>query len=143
MTITELCQSAHANSKAKGFYEAEEEITEVLSQYDAASVAQFESHMVAKRLALIHAEVSEALESDRKSQRARVEPKDIDTPGTIDSNFFDNYSQFIKGSFEEELADIIIRVADLAGWKGIDLDAHVRAKMRYNSMRPHKHGKLY
>ena len=42
-----------------------------------------------------------------------------------------------------ELADVIIRVGDLAGVYGIDLEAAVRDKMAYNETRPHKHGKAY
>ncbi len=35
----------------------------------------------------------------------------------------------------EELADIILRVADLAQWQGIDLDAQVARKMAINEER--------
>jgi len=41
------------------------------------------------------------------------------------------------------LADIMIRVMDLAAFKGIDLEKHIDLKMKYNSLRPHKHGKKY
>lgn len=42
---------------------------------------------------------------------------------------------------EEELADICIRIGDYAGYRGIDLGAAILAKMKYNSSRPHMHGK--
>ena len=42
-----------------------------------------------------------------------------------------------------ELADVIIRVGDLAGVYGIDLETAVVRKMNYNRTRPHKHGKAY
>lgn len=42
--------------------------------------------------------------------------------------------------FEFELADIMIRVMDLAEYKGIDLEKHIELKMRYNSQREYKHG---
>jgi hypothetical protein len=32
---------------------------------------------------------------------------------------------------------------DLAAFKGIDLEQHIKAKMRYNSMREKMHGKKY
>lgn len=41
---------------------------------------------------------------------------------------------------QEELADIVIRVCDLAQELGIDLGEAVVAKMAYNKTRPHKHG---
>lgn len=68
-------------------------------------------------LALIHSEVSEALEADRKGDAA---------------------------NFVEELADICIRVFDLCGHKGIDLDSAILAKMARNRERTYRHGgKLY
>lgn len=39
-----------------------------------------------------------------------------------------------------ELADIVIRAADLCGALGIDLDAAVRTKLAYNRTRTHRHG---
>jgi hypothetical protein len=32
---------------------------------------------------------------------------------------------------------------DLAAFRGVDLEGHIKAKMRYNSLRPYKHGKKY
>ena len=41
---------------------------------------------------------------------------------------------------EEELADILIRCFDMAGALGVDIDAAVAEKMRYNSTRSYRHG---
>jgi len=67
-------------------------------------------------LALIHSEVSEALEADREGDGIE---------------------------YGEELADIIIRVLDHAGEEGIDIEGEVRRKMEMNRERDHKHGKEY
>jgi NTP pyrophosphatase (non-canonical NTP hydrolase) len=64
-------------------------------------------------LALIHSEVSEALEAFRHDDKA---------------------------NFEEELADTLIRVLDCAGGLGLDIDAAERAKMEKNKGRGHRHG---
>ncbi len=64
-------------------------------------------------LALIHSEVSEALEALRNHDRE---------------------------NFEEELADVIIRVLDLTGGLGIDIDAAVRDKLEANKKRGWRHG---
>lgn len=45
--------------------------------------------------------------------------------------------------FAFELADVFIRLADLAAALGIDLGAVVAEKHRFNVTRPHKHGRLY
>lgn len=41
-----------------------------------------------------------------------------------------------------ELADVVIRVADMCGLLGIDLNEAISAKMEYNATREHKHGRF-
>jgi len=72
----------------------------------------------AKVLALVHSEVSEALEADR----------DPDVP---------------KKHYAEELADIVIRVLDHAEEESIDLERAIMEKMSENAERDYKHGKNY
>ena len=121
-SINELCKAAYENAVSKGFYE--------------------NPPSIAERIALIHSEASEALECDRKEQFCVANAK-LGLSITNDEIFQNDYQRFVKETFEAELADIVIRVFDLAGSKGIDLESHILAKMRYNSLRPHKHGKKY
>jgi len=72
-----------------------------------------EEHRIPTSLALIHSEVSEALEGFRKGDQANV---------------------------AEELADVLIRVLDVAGGLGFDMDAEVAAKLVKNRTRGYKHG---
>ncbi len=64
-------------------------------------------------LRLIHSEVSEALEAVRKHDRP---------------------------NFEEELADVIIRVFDLTGDLRINIERAIRDKLEANRQREHRHG---
>ena len=60
-----------------------------------------------------------------------------------DGDFTHSFKEYVKDTFEDELADVMIRVMDLAAFKGINLEQHILAKMRFNAMREHKHGKKY
>jgi len=44
--------------------------------------------------------------------------------------------------FGEEIADTIIRLLDICGTLGIDIDAEVARKMTINLQRPFRHGTL-
>lgn len=78
-------------------------------------------NVIGMKLALIHSEVSEMLEDLRRTPIDKL---------AGDENFAD------------EAADVFIRLVDLTGALGIDLDASVEFKMEKNRAREHKHGKL-
>jgi len=46
-------------------------------------------------------------------------------------------------NFREELADVAIRLFDLCGGLGIDLESEITKKMKINASRPYKHGKEF
>ena len=147
---------------------------------------------------LIMTEMAEAVEADRNSRRADLETFNhkMTTLDGSDECFKEMYKRYIKGSIEEEFADVVIRVLDMAqevhgdkmkwsgyypfgqvymesksfienawyfirevlnwgtmnisdsvsymyAWAdylGIDLDTHIKWKMKYNELRPYKHG---
>ncbi len=72
-------------------------------------------HVVPAKLCLIHSEISEAMEGDRK--------------GLMDDHLP------MRQMIEVELADAIIRIADLAGALGLDLGGAVDEKMAFNARR--------
>ena len=45
-------------------------------------------------------------------------------------------------NFKEELADSFIRLLDLCGGLGIDIEEEIYKKSTKNKNRPHKHGKI-
>lgn len=70
-------------------------------------------------LMLVITELSEAVEADRKGRRADKEAM-IDTieAGGWHWGFFE---EFVKDTIEDELADAVIRLLDLAGLRNIDI----------------------
>jgi NTP pyrophosphatase (non-canonical NTP hydrolase) len=93
MMINQLCQAAFENAKSKGWHD--------------------EPRETGTLLALIHSEVSEALEADRKGETE---------------------------NFTEELADVCIRIFDLCGSRNIDLESAIYDKMAKNRQRTYRHG---
>ena len=75
-------------------------------------------------MALIHSEISEALEAMRN-----------DNPSS---------SKIIEfSSVEEELADAVIRIMDYAFGKDLDIAGAILAKLEYNKSREFMHGKSF
>ena len=99
---------------------------------------------------LIVSELGEALEADRHNNYAASNHAECwnqwydDNPtGHAKNEMIATFESGIKDSFQDELSDAIIRIADMAGYLGIDLEAHILAKMRYNATREKLHGKRY
>lgn len=86
-----------------------------------------ETNLVPVKLALIHSEVSEALEEYRNGD---ITGREI----------YYNSGSLKPEGFGIELADIVIRVLDLAESLGIDMEECLELKMKYNESRPYKHG---
>ncbi|MDQ0414206.1 MazG nucleotide pyrophosphohydrolase domain-containing protein [Mesobacillus stamsii] len=91
--INQLCKEAYKTAQSKGWHDEQME--------------------TGTTLALIHSEVSEALEADRK--------------GDVEN-------------LVEELADVCIRVFDFCGMNEYDLEHMILKKMEKNKYRSYKHG---
>jgi len=108
-SMNDRAYEIHEWAKQQGFWD-----TAVLS---APGGAVHNPSLIPEKLALIHTEVSEAMEAHR------------------DGN--------IKGKhgIGEELADVIIRTLDLAEYLGVNIEQEVINKHQANQDRPHMHGK--
>lgn len=125
LDISELVQEAHSNAVKHGFWDKPPEF--------------------GTSIALIHSELSEALEEVRAGNKIR--------PGTETPPVYYSGSGYVSTAptqlckkpegYATELADAVIRIADLCGYMGIDLAAVIREKMAYNATRPYKHGKKF
>jgi hypothetical protein len=101
-SLSKWQEEIHTLAKVKGWYEEERNIGEVI--------------------ALIHSELSEALEEWREG-----------TP-----------AYYIKDGkpcgFWVEMADAVIRILDYAEAQDISLESVIEAKHNYNKTRPYRHG---
>ncbi|GHU66537.1 hypothetical protein FACS1894184_04760 [Clostridia bacterium] len=109
-------------------------------------------------VALIHSELSEALEEHRAGRPNLWHVcevfckagKAINTCGIDDNNCPradkpDDSDRCCMREYKPEgvaveLADAIIRILDYCAYVGIDIDSVVREKMEYNKSRPYRHG---
>jgi len=114
MKMNLLIREAYNNASNHGFYEDIDGIRK--AKFDIKLNDILNNNALATRLMLIVGEVSEAMEALRK--------KDND-------------------NFNEELADIAIRLFDLCGYMRIDLEREIQLKMQKNKDRPYKHGKAF
>ena len=103
MKIKELIIESHEIAKSKGWWDEDRSIPELI--------------------ALMHSELSEALEEYRDGNSFNVR--------------FDGDKPL---GFTVELADVLIRIFDMAGKYELDLDYALEQKIKYNSTRNYRHG---
>jgi NTP pyrophosphatase (non-canonical NTP hydrolase) len=114
--LNDLAKECYETSKSKGFYE---------------EPPSFEN-----RIALIHTEVSEAMEEFREGRA----PTDYRYTGPrVQADGTPTIPK--PEGIPSEFADVIIRILDASAYYGIDIDRAVTEKMAFNKTRPHKHGK--
>jgi len=126
----------------------------------------FKDATVAEDIALMHSELSEALEDERdgkgpkdiwyeekipafneKGERIVVDGKPAFVAIRHDRPFpklangeWDIEHPYKPCGIRSEIADVMIRALHFAGKHGIDIEQGVREKMHYNETREHKHG---
>lgn len=136
-SINQLRDEIHEIAKSKGFWDKPREIGTLLM--------------------LCVSELAEAMEADRNESYCKMERfnrilvssriinNDPTYTGEItrDQAWAVNFETCIKDTFEDELADTVIRILDLCGAKGIDIEKHIELKMKYNATREMLHGKKY
>lgn len=111
--INELGERALRISKSKGYYDKES---------------------ILELLAMIHTEVSEAIEADRKDNWVGKSNMDAVLKKESYDTFSLLFEKYVKNTFQDELADIMIRTISLAAHLEVDLEKHIEAKLRYNEL---------
>lgn len=114
MSLRALQDAAHQNAYDKGWWAPAE---------DSTAEAGYRERSLPEQIALMHSELSEALEEVRK-------------PDARPFYLVDNKPE----GWAVELADCVIRIMDTCGYYGQDLQALVELKMKYNETRSQRHG---
>lgn len=130
MNINELAKEVHENAVKHGWWDKPPTLPEALC--------------------LIHAELSEALEEYRNGAPLVYGTCVLAAEDCKFSSNCDNVGRPDAGGEKEgackpegiavELADVILRTLDLMAALGVDVDAVVMAKHRYNIGREFRHG---
>jgi len=94
---------------------------------------------IPKLLMLCVSELAEAMEADRTDRHANVGQfkEMLKLCPITKSKIFERY---IKNSFEDELADAVIRILDLCERCDIDITKFIDMKLEYNKTRGLRHG---
>lgn len=147
--INELSKQIHEDNVAKGFWEERTEIPKIMNTarsrvfgwpvFSQTQIAFIQHAILSQQLMLVVSEIGEAQEALRKDRRADLAAFDASIESGND--FRSAFHAHVKDTFEDEVADAIIRLMDSAGGSEMDLGRHIMLKLQYNQSRPHKHGK--
>lgn len=129
--LNELSKNIHQANKEKGFHDRPIEdgtllmlcVSELSEALEALRNGKFSDYV---RYHLMYAEGLELTRNDGE-----------------DVTFTNAFRDSIKNTFEDEIADTMIRLLDICGLKGIDIEKHIDLKLRYNKTRAYKHGKEF
>ncbi len=116
MSLNELAAKCHAVAIEKGWYARERTFTDLAL--------------------LLHTEVSEAVEDWREGLAPNEERWDWDK--TLRNAIGNDVPK--PCGIPSELADLIIRTLDMCAFFEINIDKAIEDKMRYNELRPIRHG---
>lgn len=151
MEINELVKKAHENAVIKGFYDCpvcknSGRLYDKPCSYCNGSGK--EQKNIGELLMLIVSELGEALEAHRNNDFADFNRYETQVELSLKSGMPKElaekmaFKSVLSSSFEFEIADAVIRIFDLCGYMGIDLEKHIELKMKYNETREYKHGYL-
>lgn len=117
--------------------------------FDKKELIQVKKAFIAQKIMLIVSELSEAVEADRVSRMADWKEYSTVVKELRRENyrkgfiFTSAFEGCIKDTFEDEIADTIIRIFDLCKKMGIPIIKHIAYKIEYNKTRDRLHGKEY
>lgn len=123
--LNQFCTEVNEVVVSKGFWSgmhnADSVLREVVSVDESSIIKDAKDAFISQKIALIMGECGEALEAMRKG----------------------NYGLELKDTFEDEIADVFIRLSDLCGELNINIEKQIEWKLEHNKSRPALHGKNF
>jgi len=115
--VNDLSESIYADNVERGWWDSDSRIKNLFTsgKISRSTFMEFRANMIAAKLALMHSELSEALEGMRKDLMDDHLPS--------------------REMIEVEFADAIIRILDTAGYLGLDVGGAISEKLAYNANR--------
>ncbi len=128
LKLNEAAAKIHAAAVKKGFWDKPRETGTLLM--------------------LVNSELVEAMEADREDRFANLTVFDnaVAQITALDNEVMFKklaFEKHVKDTYEDEIADAMIRLLDLCGRKNIDIERHIDLKIEYNKSRARMHGKKY
>ena len=131
MNIAELIKESHDNAVERGFYDCPNCSEPVEDDPLATTLLRQNCPVcngsgidpnknIGELLMLIVSELGEALEAHRCGKVAGMDSYEYDTIQAGEEDTNKAFRNYIKDTFEDELADVFIRLFDLCGYLGIE-----------------------
>ena len=141
--LNEIMYECYAVAKEKGFWEEDDmlmnESNYLATQFvvsDDVAKNYLAQTILSKKIMLVVSELGEAIEALRKGKRSA--PLNI-----VNANDLQVFEKSVKDTFEDEIADAVIRLLDICGKMDIPIVEHIHYKLKYNKSRPKMHGKKF
>ena len=139
--LNDLRDAVHQTAVDKGWWEPQEQIVALPLQ--GGPVTALVQRTFGDLVSLVHSEASEALEEYRNGHGVTEVYYSHPTGESChDASCVseDTGSPVKPEGIPVEMADIIIRVLDICGFYGIDIEEALRLKTAHNATRPYRHG---
>jgi NTP pyrophosphatase (non-canonical NTP hydrolase) len=139
MKLKNLCKVSYNQALSKGFHDDSLKIPKKMRRlgFSASEVRAVEVAFTNQAVLLSITELAESCEALRHNR--------------VQSNAVYGYKHgrkkprvgWCKDTFEDEIADTFIRLADMCDGMGIDIEWQLKKKLAYNKLRPRLHGKKF
>jgi hypothetical protein len=128
--LNELAREIHSDAVEYGFYEPEYEARQ---RGEYSVFRHIRTPFFARRIGSIRLKLDRVLELCREGRFVKAVDLEWALSTTNESHLYEkHYPEKIANTIEDELAGVVIRVLDICGDLGIDIQAHVDLRVQRN-----------